>query len=225
MINANPLRILPYDLPDAELHTLGDDAHRCRVFVPPRVLAVIGKGSDPRIELNVETILADEIPVLRRATGGCAVVLSPRMFAVAFARFGKQQQKSADYFRLFNGVIIRALHALGVTELEHAGTSDIARRGRKIAGTAIYRNRNVVFYHAIVNVAEDARLIERYLSLPPRMPDYREARSHANFVTSLEEQGFRVEFESFREQVETEFRALSSDPAERAGLEVGAKSP
>lgn len=212
MTNADLLAISPYDLPDAELHRSGGDAHLCRVFVPPRVLAVIGKGSDPRVELNVEAILADDIPVLRRSTGGCAVVLSPRMFAVAFALFGKQQQKSSNYFRLFNGVVIRALSALGVTELEHAGTADIARRGRKIAGTALYRNREVVFYHAIVNVSEDARLIERYLTQPPRMPDYRAARGHADFVTSLEAAGFRVEFDAVRRKVEEEFDRLIQQP-------------
>ncbi|MDD5088453.1 MAG: hypothetical protein PHI18_06620 [bacterium] len=212
MTDADSLRVMPYDLPDADLHAPDGETHRCRVFVPPRRMAVIGKGSDPRVELNVETILADGIPVMRRNTGGCAVILSPRMLAVAFALFGKQQQKSSDYFCLFNGVIIRALHALGVTELEHAGTSDIARHGRKIAGTAIYRNREVVFYHAIVNVAEDPRMIERYLALPPRMPDYRAARGHADFVTSLDEQGFRLEFDAVHREVEEEYDRLMQPP-------------
>ena len=200
------LSVLEYDLPDAELSAPGGETNRWCAFVPPRGMAVIGKGSDPQAELNIETILADGIPVLRRNTGGCAVVLSPRMFAVAFALFQKQQRKSSDYFRLFNDLIIRALCALGVSDLEQAGTSDIARHGRKIAGTALYRNRELVFFHAVINAAEDTALMERYLRLPPRMPDYREARSHASFVTSLAEQGFRVEFDALRRQLEKEFR-------------------
>ncbi|RPH96430.1 hypothetical protein EHM69_01365 [candidate division KSB1 bacterium] len=198
---------LPYDLPDAPLLEPSAEAARCMVFVPSGIMVVIGKGSDPALELNKDTILADGIPVLRRGTGGCAVVLTRDMMAVSFSISSDTQLKSSEYFRLFNETVIRALKAQGISGLHHAGTSDIALENRKIAGTAIYRNRNLIFYHAIINVAGNTDLIERYLSIPPRLPAYREGRRHSDFVTSLQAAGYQIRLAEFQKDVEREFAA------------------
>jgi lipoate-protein ligase A len=200
------LQIDSYDLPDAQLMKPSAEAARCCVFVPQRTMVVIGKGSDPALELYEENILSDGVPVLRRGTGGCAVVLTPQMLAVSFAVQHTPQLKSSEYFRLFNAVIIRALKEHGIRNLEHAGTSDIALSGRKLAGTAIYRNRQLVFYHAIINLAGSAAAIARYLKHPPRVPAYRAGRSHEEFVTSLAEAGFTLPLPRFGQDVEREFR-------------------
>jgi lipoate---protein ligase len=196
----------PYDLPDeALLHVTGERA-RHLLFVPQRVMVVVGKGSNPSLELNTEAVLADKVPVLRRATGGCAVVLSPEMLVASFALYATAQRKSAEYFSLFNQIIIFALAGLGITGLERAGTSDIAIRGRKIAGTSLYRNRELVFYHAVINLSGGTVLMERYLKLPPRLPDYRAGRSHAEFVSSLRAEGFSASLGSICVEIENEFQ-------------------
>jgi lipoate---protein ligase len=207
---SDSLILLPYDLPDAGLLTAHSDGGHACVFIPEQVMVVIGKGSDPALELHAEAILDDRVPVLRRGTGGCAVVLSPNMLVVSFALYEAEQQKSSDYFRAFNGIIIRSFGTLGIADLSHAGISDIARHGRKIAGSALYRNRLMVFYHAVINLASGTNLMERYLKHPPRTPDYRENRPHEDFVTSLAAEGFVVEPESISEIIETEFRDYQS---------------
>jgi lipoate-protein ligase A len=211
MMNSG-LHVSPYDLPDAELTKLSAESARCCVFVPARTMVVIGKGSDPALELRQENIIADNVPVLRRGTGGCAVVLTPQMLAVSFAVRHTPQLKSSEYFRLFNAVIMRALKKHGVRDLEHAGTSDIALGGRKLVGTAIYRNRELVFYHAIINLAGSAEAMERYLKHPPRVPVYRAGRSHAEFVTSLTGAGYTVPLPRFGQDIESEFRRESVFP-------------
>jgi len=187
-----------YKLPDAELLTPSGEPQRMMVWVPDRLMVVIGNGSDALKELRADNIDADNVPVIRRGSGGCSVVLSPKMYVASFALYGQLMKDSIGYFKKFNAVIINALESLGVDGLKHEGISDIALNGRKIAGTALYRNKDVVFYHAVINIAESPSLIERYLALPPRMPDYRENRSHEDFVTSLAEQGKQVDIEDFR---------------------------
>jgi len=171
-------------------------------------MVVIGKGSDPQRELRIDEIARDGVPVLRRGTGGCAVVLSPGTVVVSFVLFHRRQRNSSEYFQAFNAAIIRALGAMGVDDLEHKGTSDIARRRKKIAGTAIYRNRDLVFYHAVINLSESAVIMERYLQHPPRTPDYRNDRSHTEFVTSLSAEGFELDVDRFRMQIEHEFAGV-----------------
>ena len=214
------LRIAPYDLPDAELTKPSSEAARSCVFVPARTMVVIGKGSDPALELCQENIIADGVPVLRRGSGGCAVVLTSDMLAVSFAIQHQPQRRSSEYFRLFNAVIIRALQRNGVRGLAHAGTSDIALNGRKLAGTAIYRNRDLVFYHAIIVLAGRAGLMERYLKHPPRVPAYRAGRSHEEFVTSLAEAGFAVPLPRFQQDIEQEFRSTVTSLLPEASEEL-----
>jgi lipoate---protein ligase len=148
------------------------------------------------------------VPVMRRATGGCAVVLTPAMAAISFALYTSTQKKSSDYFRAFNAVIIHALATLGVSGAEHKGISDIALGGRKIAGTALYRNREMIFYHAVLNLSGGTELMERYLQAPPRTPDYRAGRRHRDFVTSLAAEGLSVEINALKGRIETEFQTF-----------------
>jgi lipoate---protein ligase len=204
-VRITALSILPYDLPDVELLQLQAMPAACMTFVPPRVIVIIGKGSRAEQELNVEHVTADGVPVMRRPSGGCAVVLTPHMLAVSFARYETQQQKSAEYFAHFNTILIRTLCRFGMSEIEQAGTSDIARHGRKLVGTAIYRNRELVFYQAIINVSENVDLFERYLPLPPRMPAYRAGRTHRRFVSSLVAEGFAATLTDLSSAVKAEF--------------------
>lgn len=208
--DADSISFLPYDLPDAEL-ARGERGSGCMLFVPPQTMVVIGKGSDPALELRVETISEDSIPVLRRGTGGCAVILSPEMAVVSFALAHQRQRNSSEYFKSCNAVVIRALTQLGVSDLEHVGTSDIARHGRKIAGTAIYRNRDLVFYHAVINLRASTEAMERYLAPPPRMPNYRNGRTHSEFVTSLAAEGFTIDVDFLRARIETEFETIRQE--------------
>jgi lipoate-protein ligase A len=202
------LSIQPYDLPDAGLLEPSAGRGRSLIFVPPRILVVIGKGSAEQMELNAENILADDVPVVRRATGGCAVVLTPDMLAVSLAVYGEKQDKSSVYFAQFSDLLITALQHQQISGLTMAGISDIALDGRKIVGSSIYRNRQLVFYHAILNVAGDTSLMERYLAHPPRMPDYRRERRHRDFVTSLRAEGFAFDRNQFESEMKTSFQSL-----------------
>jgi lipoate---protein ligase len=204
-VSTAALSILPYDLPDAQLLQPQAKGAACATFVPSQIMVVIGKGSQIEQELNLPHIAADGVPVLRRPSGGCAVVLTPNMLAVSFVRYETKQQKSAEYFARFNEILMHALNRFGGSDIEQRGTSDIARHGRKLVGTAIYRNRELVFFQAIINVAESADLLERYLKLPPRMPDYRTGRAHRDFVASLRAEGFTASIEELIAAVRVEF--------------------
>ncbi|MBU1638132.1 hypothetical protein KKC97_10755, partial [bacterium] len=158
--------------------------------------------------VNAELCAQDNVAIVRRGTGGCAVVISPKMLVVSFALYTEQQQQSKEYFRLFNQLIISALAQQGIPSLSHQGISDIALGDKKIAGTALYRKRDLVFYHAILNLSGTTAAMERYLKLPPRTPDYRRNRSHSEFVTSLSEQGYTLNHTAFEQSLHKEFQLL-----------------
>ncbi|MBK6767298.1 MAG: hypothetical protein IPG71_13690 [bacterium] len=202
------MQILDYNLSDSDLLTPDDSAGRFLLWVPQETCVVIGNGSKSDLELNATEIDVHNVPVYKRRTGGCAVVLSPEMWCLSCALYGRKQIQSKDYFVLFNKAVCDAFARGGVRGLSHRGISDIALGEKKIAGTALYRNRDLVFYHAVLNVAGDVDVISRYLLQPPREPDYRAGRTHREFVTSLGEAGFAPAGESFERVFKKEFERI-----------------
>jgi lipoate---protein ligase len=194
-----------YNLPDRDLYRSGNTGEWLQVWKPTETMIIIGKGSDPDLELISESIIADQIPVIRRNTGGCSVIISPSMFVVSLSLTNQPGKKNNEYFDLFNDVLLRALQKTGVKNLDTAGISDITLNKRKVVGSAIYRNKDAVFYHAIINNSGSIDLMERYLKIPPRQPDYRKDRSHDDFVTSFKAEGFELDVDKFKEALQTEW--------------------
>lgn len=178
-----------YALPDAALLEEGPVVSRFLVWQPAEPLAVIGRGNRMEESLRLDRLAADGIRICQRPTGGEAVLLTPRMLALSAVLFPLAIHPSRYYFSRFNQAVCRALTGLGVCGVRERGISDLALGEKKIMGSSMYRNRKLVFYHAILNVAEDPGLLERYLLHPRREPDYRRQRSHRDFVTSLEQAG------------------------------------
>jgi lipoate-protein ligase A len=210
-----PLEIRDYDLADRDILERVDTAFAFLVWQPAREFIVIGKGNKPEQALFDETILADGLPVLRRPSGGEAVILTPDMLCVSAVRNTTAQQPSRWYFRHYNGLIRSALEARGVSDVDHRGISDLALGGRKILGSSIYRNKHRVFYHAVLNVAGTTDPMERYLRMPQREPDYRRLRPHREFVTSLRAQGYTVPMDDLRRGISAEFALSGLDRIEK----------
>ena len=194
-----------YNLPDCELLQSGKTLSGLKVWEPEQVFVIIGKGSDPQDELSADNILRDNIPVIKRTTGGCAVVVAPDMFVASFAIRNDPAKKNNEYFDLFNGVLLKAFQKIGIENLDTAGISDITLNGLKVVGSAIYRNKDQVFYHAVINIAGDIDLMEKYLKIPSRQPDYRQNRTHRDFVTSFKAQGYHIELTDFEQALKSEW--------------------
>jgi lipoate-protein ligase A len=74
--------------------------------------------------------------------------------------------------------------------VDHVGTSDLAlvnqfAERRKFSGNSMRAKRTHLLYHGTLMYDADLSLIARYLRMPPRQPEYRAARSHAEFLINL----------------------------------------
>jgi lipoate-protein ligase A len=56
---------------------------------------------------------------------------------------------------------------------------------RKFSGNSMRAKRTHLLYHGTLMYEADLSLIAHYLRMPPRQPEYRAARSHADFLTNL----------------------------------------
>ena len=181
-----------YCLADSELFTDEESGYRYLIWQPQKICIILGNSNCAEEALFLDNARQDKVVIVKRPSGGQAVVLSPKMVIVSALQNSQHQLSSNQYFAIYNSRIIRALSGLSVNNLGCSGISDITIGDKKIAGASMYRNRRRVFFHAVVNVCESVQLLERYLRQPAIAPEYRCGRSHLDFVTSLAAQGFSL---------------------------------
>jgi lipoate-protein ligase A len=185
------MEITPYDLPDIELLEDNTSTYRYMVWEPGFLCIVLGQSNLLDQSVYVERAAADNVPVYKRPSGGETVVLSPGTLVVSILKRGDGLRSPRLYFNAYNEKIIQALGGLGIKNLSVNGISDICIGNQKILGSSIYRDKDRVLYHGVLNRSESIDIIERYLEHPLREPGYRDGRSHKDFVTSLAQQGYR----------------------------------
>jgi len=184
------MEIKKYDLADNELLEDTTSIYRVMVWEPGFLCIVLGQSNRFEDAVRIGNAEQDGVPVYKRPSGGETVVLSPRTLVISILQRGQGLRSPRLYFNNYSEKIIGALRGLGVENLSFKGISDICLGERKILGSSIYRNKEVVFYHAVLNRAESVEVLERYLEHPSREPGYREGRRHRDFVTSLVHEGY-----------------------------------
>jgi len=192
------IKVRKYNLPDSYLYDNNIDIPQIKVWIPTETCIVMGKSNNPADSLFTENVLADSIPVYKRLSGGETVVLSNKMIIISIVVKQTDFKSGKSYFKDYNTKIITALKVLGIIDLGYNGISDITINDRKILGSSIYQNKDVVFYHAVLNVGESALLIDKYLKHPKREPDYRKNRSHGDFVTSLAKENYSIDIDEIK---------------------------
>lgn len=200
--------------------TIDDRLPRVTVYRLEEPAIVLGRSSREDDELSIEAVVANGMPVLRRRGGGCAVVLDPENVIISVVLPAMGSGKINEYFSLISDWIIGGLGEAGVPGVERRGISDLALNERKIAGASMERKKDYVYYSTSILYDPDVGLMEKYLKHPPREPDYRKGRTHADFVAGIKEHAGEGDIEHFIKDLQA---ALSMDTlmeldARRGGL-------
>ena len=152
-----------------------------------------------------EACLADGVRVLRRGSGGGAVVLGPGCLNYAVVLSLVPWTELANVAASFRYILERIAAALDVPGLAVAGGTDLALDGRKVSGNAQRRGRRALIHHGTLLFGFDSRLATRYLQEPVRQPAYRARRRHAEFIGNIP-----LPAEVIRERLEDAWSALRS---------------
>lgn len=158
---------------------------RWRVYRLPDSVIVLGRGSDSHKELHLDACVEDGVPLVRRRGGGCAVVVDPGNVIVSAVLPMNGIGNHREYFRQLSDWLICGLREVGILNIRRAGISDLAIQDKKIGGACIYCTKDFLYYSATLLAEPRVELMERYLKHPPREPDYRRRRNHADFVGAL----------------------------------------
>lgn len=166
-------------------------APRFRVTVPDYSAVVLGKGGISEVELHLDACKEDGILVLRRPGGGCAVFIDPGNIIISVVLPTNGIRDNHLYFKRLSGWLIGRLEEIGMKGIYSEGISDLALDNRKVSGSSIYRTKDYLYYSATLLIEPRLDLIERYIQYPPREPQYRAGRSHAEFLGRLSRNGVK----------------------------------
>ena len=166
-----------------------------RVWESPEMVVVVGRSSQVEREVNSGLCRELGIPVLRRPSGGAAVVLGPGclMYALVLNRELRPAIRRIDAaHRYVLGKTADVLREC-VPGISCAGTSDLVlAQGDsssvpllKCSGNSVRVKRRHLLYHGTLLYDFPLNRISQCLPMPPRMPDYRAGRGHGQFLANL----------------------------------------
>jgi lipoate-protein ligase A len=158
-----------------------------RLWEPGEPMVVVGRSSRIADEVRVEVCRARGIPILRRSSGGAAIVAGPGclMYALILNLEERPALRAIDYaHRFVLKTLADALRPL-VPAVRCRGISDLAVGQEKFSGNSVRVKRRHLLYHGTLLYGFPRELIEACLGMPPRRPSYREDRPHRAFVTNL----------------------------------------
>lgn len=159
--------------------------HLCRTWEATRPVVVVGRNTSIADQVIQDACLRDAVPVLRRFSGGGAVILGPGCVNYAFGVSLVSHPELQDVAVSFRAILQRITAALNVTDLTIAGGTDLTLNGRKVSGNAQRRGRRALIHHGTLLYAFDSSFADRYLRHPRRQPAYRAGRRHTDFIGNL----------------------------------------
>jgi lipoate---protein ligase len=158
-----------------------------RLWEPHAPMVVVGRSSQVDVEVHIDACRELGIPVLRRPSGGAAVVAGPGCLMYSLVLSYRLRPHLRSLSAAHNCILDTMAAALAplAPGVQRCGTSDLAIGELKFSGNSARCRREHLLYHGTLLYDFPLGLIDRCLAMPPRMPEYRGGRPHGRFVTNL----------------------------------------
>lgn len=158
-----------------------------RLWESPRHFVVLGISNQAETEVNVAACRADDIPILKRCTGGGTVLQGPGCLNYALILRIPESGPLTTIAGTNAWVMAKQASGLGlqVPGMEIQGSTDLTLNGKKFSGNAQRRGRHALLFHGTLLYDFNLELVGRYLQSPSRAPAYRQERAHSDFLCNL----------------------------------------
>lgn len=165
-----------------------DSAGCLRLWEVEQYTVVMGSSNQTHSNVDLAACRRDQIPVLRRCTGGGTVLLGPGCFIFSLFLRISPDQHLAGIETTTREILDRIRETLNARYPEHyidlQGISDLTTQGRKFSGNSQRWLTKTLLHHGTILYDFDLDRIPRYLTSPEREPAYRSHRNHLDFVTN-----------------------------------------
>jgi lipoate-protein ligase A len=166
----------------------GETAETLRFWQAKTPFVVLGYSRRMKADVHVDACAKDEVPVLRRYSGGGTILQGPGCLNYSLILRTEQIGPfstitgTTSYILQHHAGVLRFLSG---KEIAIEGESDLTMEGRKFSGNAQRRLAKYLLFHGTFLFDFDLKNIERYLSVPDRQPAYRSHRSHGEFLGNI----------------------------------------
>ncbi|PIA62739.1 hypothetical protein AQUCO_00200638v1 [Aquilegia coerulea] len=150
--------------------------------------------SGPAELLELEPVIQDQVPVIRRFSGGGTVIVDPGTIFVTFICNRDDIPGIQPYPRpimKWSGELYKEVFS-GIGDF-HLRENDYVLGNHKFGGNAQSITKNRWVHHTSFLWNYDVRNMA-YLKLPSRAPEYRSARNHVDFVCRMKDHMSRSTF-------------------------------
>lgn len=195
-----------------------------RVWESSQHFVVVGYANKVAAEVNIAACESRGIPILRRCSGGGAIVQGPGCLNYALVLRISDNGPTRS-IRAANRFIMErnraAMEALLGCPVHIQGHTDLTVNGLKFSGNSQRRRREFLLFHGTILLRFDLGLISELLQMPSRQPDYRNHRTHAAFLTCLDASSQIIK--QALSQVWNATDLLSSYPRQQIGVLAASK--
>lgn len=146
-----------------------------------RPAVIIGRHQNAEEEVNLPFLRANEIPVVRRLSGGGAVYHDLGNLNFTYIADGESGGLSMERFA---GPLVLACRELGLSA-EITGRNDVTVGGRKISGNAGYQENGRILHHGTILLSSDLERMEKALRPPGDKLVSKGTKSVRSRVTTL----------------------------------------
>ena len=159
-----------------------------RFWEPRRHFVVLGLSDSHRTETRPRRCRRRGIPVLRRCSGGGAVLQGPGCLNFALV-LRIQKPGPLENITAANRFILerhrRSLETLLAHPVGIQGSTDLTIGSLKFSGNSQRRGLNWLLFHGTFLLRLNFSLMEQILAFPSRPPDYRTGREHSHSLANL----------------------------------------
>jgi len=167
----------------------GQQGEVLRFWESPGYFIVLGRIGKEQEDVKIDEVNKDRIPILRRSSGGGTVLQGKGCLNYSLVLSKELDPQIADLRKSYHvilGKVIVALRRIGI-ESKFCPISDIAltKNNKKISGNAQKRSKKFILHHGTILYDFDLKKIEQYLTIPKDIPEYRQGRTHLDFVENI----------------------------------------
>ena len=158
-----------------------------RFWESPTYFVVLGRGNKVLENCIPSACTQDDIPIIRRCSGGGTVLQGPGCLNYALILSAEHHPSLAQITHTNHYILNLLKDALStqIPNLHVRGHSDLCIDTLKISGNAQRRKRHHILFHGTFLYNFDLTKISSYLCPPPLQPEYRNNRPHQKFVTNI----------------------------------------
>lgn len=189
----------PYFNIAAEEYVLKNFTEECFMLWRNEPSIIVGKHQNTLAEINPDYIEKNNIPVIRRISGGGTVFHDLGNLNFTFIKNG-HTEKLVD-FKKFTEPIIAALASLGINA-KFEGKNDLRIDGKKISGNAEHVHKNRVLHHGTLLFSSKLDHLSAALNVEPDKFKDKAVKSNRSIVTNIIDHLARpISIKEFEEQI------------------------